>query len=148
MTPETVMLSAQALASGIMCGVIWFVQAVHYPLFAAVPGEQGAIYANLNRSRTALVVLPPMILEAAAATWLVIWPPAGVGRLVAGFGLGMVAVLLLSTLMVQMPLHMRLGREGSTPELVGRLVQSNWLRTVFWTARAIIAVWMLAVSRP
>jgi drug/metabolite transporter superfamily protein YnfA len=148
MTPETVVLAAQSLASGIMCGVIWFVQAVHYPLFAAVPGEQGAVYATLNRNRTAWVVLPPMILEAVAATWLVIWPPAGVGRLVAVFGLAIVAVLWLSTLVVQMPLHLRLGREGSTPEVVGRLVQSNWLRTVFWTARAIMAVYMLAVGRP
>ncbi|MFM9057608.1 MAG: hypothetical protein ACKOSQ_00510 [Planctomycetaceae bacterium] len=28
------LVAAQALASAAMCGVIWFVQVVHYPLFA------------------------------------------------------------------------------------------------------------------
>jgi len=145
---ETAVLVIQSLASGMMCGIIWFVQVVHYPLFAAVPGPQGGAYAELNRSRTARVVLPPMILEAVAAIWLVIQQPAAVGRPVAVLGLGAVAALRLSTLAVQMPLHVRLGREGSNHEVVGRLVQSNWLRTILWTARAVMAVWMLAAGRP
>jgi hypothetical protein len=145
---ETAVLVIQSLASGMMCGIIWFVQVVHYPLFAAVLGPQGGAYAELNRSRTARVVLPPMILEAMAAIWLVIRPPAAVGRPVAVLGLGAVAALWLSTLAVQIPLHVRLGREGSNHEVVGRLVQSNWLRTILWTARAVMAVWMLAAGRP
>jgi hypothetical protein len=36
---EAVVLAAQAVASGAMCGLIWFVQVVHYPLFARVAGE-------------------------------------------------------------------------------------------------------------
>lgn len=144
MSPSIALLAAQAVASGMMAGIIWFVQAVHYPLFAAAdpPG-----YALENQRRTSWVVLPPMLVEAVAAAWLVIEPPAAVGRGAAAAGLVMVALLWLSTLAVQMPLHSRLAREGHTPATVTALVRSNWLRTVLWTARAVLAAWMLAVAR-
>jgi hypothetical protein len=29
--------------------------------------------------------------------------------------------------------------------VVATLVRSNWLRTLLWTARAILAAWMVAV---
>ena len=137
-------LGAQALASGVMCGIIWFVQAVHYPLFAAVPDAHRAEYARLNRFSTAWVVLPPMIIEAVTAVWLAIWPPAAVGRTAAIVGVVLVAVLWLSTLTVQMPLHLQLERQGSTQVVVSQLVRGNWLRTILWTARAVLACWMVA----
>ena len=34
MTPTEIILLLQAVASGAMCGIIWFVQLVHYPLFS------------------------------------------------------------------------------------------------------------------
>ena len=143
MSLPTTLLAAQAVASGMMAGIIWFVQAVHYPLFgmADAPG-----YALDNQRRTSWVVLPPMLVEAVAAVWLVVQPPAAVGRGTAVAGLVMVAVLWLSTLAVQMPLHARLARDGHTPATVAALVRSNWLRTALWTARALLAAWMLAVA--
>jgi hypothetical protein len=39
MEPVAALLSLQALASGFMCGLIWFVQLVHYPLFGRLPAE-------------------------------------------------------------------------------------------------------------
>lgn len=146
MTWEQGVLVAQLAASAIMCGIIWFVQVIHYPLLASVPGEAGAAYARLNRRRTAWVVLPPMIVEAMAAAWCVYRPPAGVSRPLAVAGLGLVAAVWISTLAVQMPLHERLGREGCRAELVARLVASNWPRTILWTARAAVAAWMVSVA--
>jgi hypothetical protein len=58
----------------------------------------------------------------------------------------MVAALWLSTLLVQMPLHARLKHAGHTPATVAALVQSNWVRTILWSARAVLAVWMLHVA--
>lgn len=141
-------LVAQAVASGMMAGIIWFVQVVHYPLFAAVTGPGETAYARANQARTSLVVLPPMLVEAAAAGWLALRPPAGVGFIPAAVGLVLVGLLWLSTLAVQMPLHGRLARDGHAAGVVAALVRSNWPRTLLWTARAILAAWMLAaVSR-
>ncbi len=145
MSPLTAILAAQAIASGMMAGIIWFVQAVHYPLFAAVPDDGGG-YARENQRRTAWVVLPPMLIEAAAAAWLVAEPPAAVGRGPAVVGLVIVGLLWASTLAVQMPLHGRLARDGHAPAVVAALVRSNWPRTVLWTVRAVLAAWMLAVA--
>jgi hypothetical protein len=141
-----VILLAQAVASGAMGGLIWFVQVVHYPLFASIAGEGSRDHAVENQRRTGPVVIPFMAIELATALAIAAWPPAGVGRGLALFGLGLVAVAWLSTFLVQVPLHGRLAREGHVPEAVAALVRSNWIRTVAWTARAILAAWMLRAA--
>ncbi|MCE9631854.1 MAG: hypothetical protein K8S94_14215 [Planctomycetia bacterium] len=139
-------LAAQAVASGAMCGLIWFVQVVHYPLFVATTGDPSADYAAENQRRTSWVVLPFMLVEMATAALIVIAPPPGVGRGTAVVGMVLVIAIWASTLLVQMPLHARLARDGHRPPLVDALVRGNWFRTLAWTVRAILAVWMLRVA--
>ena len=146
MTPTAVVLLLQAVASGAMCGIIWFVQVVHYPLFARGPRDERA-HALENQRRTGRVVIPFMLVEGAAAVLLAWSPPPGVPRWLALAGLGLVGLVWLSTLAVQMPLHARLAREGCTVGLVDALVRANWLRTAAWSARAGLAAWMLHAAR-
>ena len=146
MTSTEIILAAQALASAAMCGLIWFVQVVHYPLFARTDTTHSPDYADENQRRTAPVVLPPMLVEAVTATLIAITPPPAIGWPAALAGLAMVAVLWLSTLLVQMPLHAQLKHAGHTPATVAALVQSNWLRTILWSARGLLAIWMLHVA--
>jgi hypothetical protein len=142
MTFTTALLLIQAVASGAMCGIIWFVQAVHYPLFARIGGDERG-FAGENQRRTGSVVIPFMFLEGATAAALAWAPPLNIPPLMAGAGLVAVVILWLSTAFVQMPLHARLAREGHAPDAVARLVRSNWLRTILWTLRAVLAAWML-----
>jgi hypothetical protein len=58
--------------------------------------------------------------------------------------LGALLAIWLSTALLQGPLHARLTREGSRPELVRALVRGNWVRTVLWTARSAGLVWFYA----
>jgi hypothetical protein len=141
-TATDIVLVAQAIASGVMCGIAWFVQVVHYPAFARIPPEAAAAYARENQRITTRVVLPPMLVEAAAAAWLVLFPPLGIGRAAALVGLALVGITTLSTAAVQVPLHARLAA-GHDPAAVDRLVHSTWVRTAAWTARAVLAAWML-----
>lgn len=143
---QEVILVAQAVASGAMCGLIWFVQAVHYPMFAAITGERSRDYAVENQRRTTPVVLPFMLVELATAAAIAIWPPVGVGRATALAGLGLVAVIWLSTFLLQVPLHTTFAGGGHTAGGVAALVRSNWIRTVAWSARAILAAWMLRAA--
>ena len=145
-TTTEIILAAQAVASAAMCGLIWFVQLVHYPLFARTDAAHAADYADENQHRTAPVVIPPMLIEAATAAIIAITPPPAIGRPAALTGLAMVAALWLSTLLVQMPLHARLKHDGHAPKTVASLVQTNWFRTILWSARALLAVWMLHVA--
>jgi hypothetical protein len=139
-------LAAQAIASGIMCGVIWFVQLVHYPLFDRVPAADTSAHALENQRRTGWVVIPPMLVEGLTAATVAVRPPAGIGLPPAIVGLALVLALWISTAAVQMPLHARLAHDGHTPGTVARLVQTNWIRTVLWTARACLATWMLRAA--
>jgi hypothetical protein len=139
-------LGAQALASGAMCGLIWFVQVVHYPLFGRVVGDAAVPYAHDHQRLTPLVVIPPMLVEGITSLVIAARPPEGIGRAAAWSGLVLVLALWASTGAIQMPLHRRLGQEGHAPAAVRRLVRGNWFRTLLWTARAVLALWMLRVA--
>jgi hypothetical protein len=145
-TLDQILLSIQAVASSAMCGLIWFVQVVHYPLFGLLDGEPSKAFARAHQDRTARVVIPFLLAEGAAAFFLAVWPPVGVPRPVAVIGAVIVAAIWLSTAAVQMPLHRRLAREGHGAAAVAALVRSNWLRTVLWSLRAALAAWMLRAS--
>ncbi len=145
MTATDGILIAQAIASAAMCGVVWFVQLSHYPSFDLVGGD-GREYSRENQRRTARVVVPFMLVEATTAA-LVAWsPPPGVPRLAAVAGLALVAATSMSTAVVQMPLHARLARDGHDAATIAALVRSNWLRTLLWSLRAALAVWMLRAA--
>ena len=122
-----------------MTGLIWFVQVVHYPLFAGVPGEAFIPYTARHQRLTGFVVGPVMGLELATAIGL-FWSP-DIPRLELWLGLGLLGIIWLSTALVQVPRHSRLGR-GYDAGVIGELVNSNWLRTAAWTLRAgLVLLW-------
>jgi hypothetical protein len=57
-----------------MVGLVWFVQRVHYPLFAGVGSQQFPAYERAHVTRTNPVVGPAMLMEAATALALVVLP--------------------------------------------------------------------------
>ena len=138
----TAILLANAVATLFMTGLIWFVQVVHYPLFAAVGASEFPAYSRLHQSLTTLVVGPPMLVEAVTAAILVFARPAGIPAWTAWTGLGLVAAIWLSTAILQVPAHGRLA-SGFVAETGDFLVSSNWIRTVAWTARAALVTLML-----
>ena len=130
-------------ATLVMVGVIWFVQIVHYPLFSRVGAAGFPAYSGAHSRLTALVVGPPMLAEAVTALALVLDPPAGVPPWLAGAGLVLLAVIWLSTALLQSPRHGELG--GGFDQASHRsLITSNWLRTACWSARGLIVLWMAA----
>ncbi|MGB8852531.1 MAG: hypothetical protein WCC69_03085 [Pirellulales bacterium] len=146
MTLTEFLLAAQVIASAAMCGLIWFVQVVHYPLFARIEGEVSRAFADDNQARTGRVVIPFMLVEGVTAAVIAWAPPPGVPRWLALAGLMLVIAIWLSTALVQMPLHARLAREGHAADTVATLVRSNWPRTLLWSLRAALAAWMLAAA--
>lgn len=135
-------LRAQLLSSAVMAGVIWFVQVVHYPLFAAVGAEAFGAYEAAHQRRTTWMVAPAMLVEVLTSGWLA-WAAEGAWRGWAWTGAGLVVLLWVSTFLVQVPLHERLGR-GWDARVHRQLAASNWVRTAAWSARAVIAAEMLS----
>jgi hypothetical protein len=136
---ELALVVAHLVATVAMASIVWFVQVVHYPLFAKVGPDHFVEYERVNTQRTSLVVGPPMAVEGVTALLLFFAPPDGVGRLLPFVAGVLLAVVLLSTIAVQVPLHGSLSERFDTA-VVARLVRSNWLRTIGWSARTVLAV--------
>jgi hypothetical protein len=126
-----------------MVGLIWFVQLVHYPLFAAVGPDHFVGYEAGHTQRTTWVVAIFMPIELATAVWIAAVPPAGVPAWLAWTGAGLAVGLWMVTVLVQVPLHRRLGL-GFDAAVWRSLVSRNWVRTAAWSARGLIAMTMLA----
>lgn len=139
------LLLAHLAATLYMVGLIWFVQIVHYPLFARV-GEGGfPLYSEAHSRLTSYVVGPPMLLEAGTAFLLVFTRPEGVPLSLVIVGLALVAAIWLSTVLLQVPRHTALGSGFDRSQWQG-LVGTNWIRTAAWSARGLVVLWMLALA--
>lgn len=142
--PLDALLLAHAASTWFMTGVIWFVQLVHYPLMARVGREHWREYEGGHQRWTTLVVMPAMLVELGATLALLlrgVWgeSPAP-GAL--WFGAALLALIWLSTTLVQVPLHARL-EAGFEARTHARLVATNWIRTLAWSARAAVATLLL-----
>ena len=136
---------AQMAATLFMTGLIWFVQIVHYPLFAGVGSSGFVPYARRHATLTGYVVGIPMLVE--LGTTLAALAPALRPSFVSAGMATLLAVLLLfvwaATGLLQVPLHNQLGHEHN-PRLILRLVRTNWIRTIAWTARSILLLACIA----
>lgn len=140
---ENMMLLANLAATAVMCGVIWFVQVVHYPLLSIVPVEAASSTAVEHQRRTAWVVGAPMAIEGVTTLALLLATPDGVAAWLPWAGGVLLAVALGSTVLLSVPRHERM---ATAPDArVGReLVLTNWPRTVAWTSRVVLCSVMAA----
>lgn len=136
---ETVLL-VHAGATWFMVGLIWFVQIVHYPLFSSVSGKEWIGYEARHQRRTTIVVLPVMLIEAITAVTLALGVWGGpIPGMWPWLGVVLLAIIWISTFAVQVPLHAKLAQRHSFPS-IRRLVMSNWVRTIAWSGRGIVAL--------
>ncbi len=140
------LLLTHAAATLYMTGLIWFVQLSHYPLIAKVGAGDLPAWQADNLARTTWAVGPAMLVELATVALLVFARPAGVSAAAAWAGAGLLALIWLSTAVLQVPLHQAI-LDSSEPALaVERLVRSNWIRTVLWSARGLLALGLVGGS--
>ena len=132
----TVLITCAA-ATWFMAGLHWFVQVVHYPLFADVGTERFIAYHARHSERTTLVVLPAMTAELATSVWLVVDQPKDTS-----------ATLVLAGLALRDP-HMgghvparRAAAPGPRRRARSRrgapTSRASWVRTAAWTVHGVI----------
>lgn len=126
-----------------MAGILWLVQLVVYPAFSLVAPNDLPRYASAHATRITFIVGPLMLAELVSFLILLVLGtpfPAWLA-IAAGFTL---LVNWLSTFLWQVPLHARLQRAEA--DAISMLIRSNWLRTICWTTRAVLACLMLLVA--
>ncbi len=130
------MVSYVGAASALcMCGLAWFVQVVHYPLFASVGDAAFAEYHELHTRRTGWIVAPLMIAELLSAGILALQRGNGL----AWSGAALVATTWALTFALAVPQHSQLSRSFAGPVL-RRLVRVNLVRALVWSAHGIVAL--------
>ncbi|MDA7503833.1 hypothetical protein OAH05_02240 [bacterium] len=127
-----------------MVGLIWFVQIVHYPLLEKVGISEFLEYERVHVKRTTWVV-SPMFFEVSTALLLTWIRPAGIPTWAAWTGLLLLLIIWLSTVLIQVPCHRRL-EQGFDIEVHRKLVYSNWIRTICWSLRGFLVIWVVLVS--
>ena len=138
----------QIASTWFLVGLIWTIQVVHYPLFAAVGADRFVAYEASHARLITLVVGPVMLVEAATAGLLVVMRPDAVPGWIAWTGLVLVGIIWLSTAVLQVPDHERLA-SGFDAATHAHLVGTNWIRTIAWTLRGVLlAVGLWMVLRP
>jgi len=136
-------LLTNAAATLMMTGLIWFVQIVHYPLFGQVGKSGFALYEASHSSLTTLVVMPLMLIELLTAFLLVAQKPVDASAFWLVAGLLLIGVIWLATFFLSVPQHNILSR-GFDEQAHRTLVLTNWIRTVAWSARSLILLFLLA----
>lgn len=136
-------LLACVAATLFMVGLTWFVQAVHYPLFAEVGEDQFPGYHRLHSARVTWVVVIPMVVELASSLYLAAEPPEGLATLTLVGAVLAVAVWVV-TLAWAAPTHGTIGRDGLTPELATRLGRASLVRSWLWTLHGVVVLAIVA----
>ena len=122
--------------------LIWLVQVIIYPGLSRVPSKDFANYHRWYVTRISVLVVPLMICEAITTLgWLMLEPDSYYST-IAAF---LVVIIWLATFMLQVPIHRHL-QSGKDNARIRRLVDTNWIRTMAWTAKAVI-VTLSAVNR-
>lgn len=141
----TTLLLVHVAATWFMVGLIWLIQLVHYPLFAAVGSGGFVAYAEGHRRRITPVVVVPMLVELVTGGILLVARPEEIASWLVWLGAALIGVVWLVTASVSSPLHGRLA-PAFDPVLGRRLVATNWVRTAAWSVRGVLTLVMAGMA--
>ncbi len=117
-----------------LCVLIWLVQVIIYPGFRQIPSRVFINYHRWYTIRISAIVIPLMCCEMVI---VIIWLSLDYYSL---FGLSsaiLIAIIWLSTFLLQVPMH-RCLQSGKDDVCIRRLVNTNWVRTIAWSLKAIV----------
>jgi len=136
------MLWIHAAATFWMIAVIWTVQLKFYPSFLRVSDKDFSAHYARYMKKIGWFVTIPMLTEFLTGVWFVFACGADPRYAFFAAGLGLIVLLWLSTALIQVPLHRKL-KSGCSREAQHKLVATNWLRTVLWSVRGIVVLFLL-----
>ena len=125
------------LSTSFMVGIIWVIQLLHYPTFHFIKESNYVEFQHFHMQRISFIVVPAMILELLSAFMLVYYIPSNLLIVC----LIILLVIWSITFVFFTKLHQGL-LGGYDKIIVDKLVQINWSRTVLWSLRLIILIYI------
>ena len=135
------------VATWFMVGLIWTIHFVHYPLFSFVGESEYRDYQAEHVERIGRVLLVPWAIEGACVTILLLTVLRGQYRRLAPpvvIGAGAMAVILGISAFFSAPAHGKLA-DGFDAAVHSDLMLADLFRTLAWTVRGAIAVWIVVL---
>ena len=117
---------------------------VNYPGWYVLDVQSFKAYHWPMSIRAAIFLMAPRVLELILALVVLRFRPLGVERWVIVAGIALAAGGILSTALISRPIHAQLDIQGNTPELVSRLMATDWIRNVLEWLRAVLYIWVLS----
>ncbi len=126
----------------IMTGAIWLSQLSSYPLLVYVGRKNFIKYEHEHIHRISSVAWFIIYVELITAILLFFMQNNLILASIFFIGLLLILIIYLATSFIQYPIHMKL-EHGFDKKLHSKLVNSNWIRTIAWTIRALLLTYVL-----
>ncbi len=124
----------QALVSGIVLlnaycfGANCVERFVNYQTWNLIPADAFQAYHKAQQPLIQAFVVAPMVVGFTLQIWLAFSPPVGVDPLVAWVMVAASTAGAFSTVTLQLPIHAAFNRVGYSPELMRKLLRTDWIR--------------------
>lgn len=125
-----------------MAGLIWLIQLVHYPSFHFVDQSNFKEFHLFHSTRISFVIIPVMILEI-VTSGILWWNYSAFD--INSIGFYLVILIWIATAGFSVPNHNKLGN-GKNTETINSLVNTNWVRTILWSIKAVLTIYLLSIN--
>lgn len=129
-------------ATWFLVGVIWFVQLIHYPLFSRVGVDGFRLFNRREMFRAILIYGFPMTIEITTGILLVWYRLPGIMMLQVWINLILLMGIWGISLVLHLPKQLLLFKSVNLM-VVKKIVLFNWFRTVGWTLRGALMIWII-----
>jgi hypothetical protein len=130
-----VILGLQIVSTLMLTGVIWTIQLVHYPSFIYVADENFIEFESHHSKSISFIVVPLMIIELVTAVFLLYTNT----NYMLVINLLLVLLIWMVTFFLSVPCHKILIKKKCLLT-IQKLINTNWLRTTFWSIKSIIFI--------
>jgi hypothetical protein len=116
--------------------LIWIVQLVIYPSFTKIRAEALVDWHAQYTHRVSYLIIPLMLMQLGMGIYTAWTTPS----IISGIYLVLILSTWLLTFFIAVPLHNKISQGEGTDAVLKRLIQTNWPRTVIWTAIFILSL--------
>ena len=123
------------ISTSMMVAIIWIVQILHYPTFKYIDQKRYEEFQDFHMKRISYIIIPIMLVELSSGVIVLIIDSS----LYTPFGVSLVLLIFIwiLTALLFSKVHAYL-LKGYDEDSINKLIDLNWIRTIFWTVRLII----------
>jgi hypothetical protein len=117
---------------------------VNYPNWHLIDARSFPAYHWVITIRAGIFLLTPRLVQIVIAFFVLRFRPRAIDKWLIVVGVGLALGALLSTVLISRPIHRQLDLQSNAPELLSRLLATDWIRNSLEFARTALYLWGLS----